>query len=336
MELQPGAVAFTVKSMRKLIVLATLVGCSSHTATSHGEPPPTRLTPPTPPAPPTAQATPDAPVAATADAPVASARAPATEITPVELAGPYPSLAAGCKAAPPCGFTDRDAKGNEIKPATRPRCDAVLDPSGDTVAHVPDAFSKAGSTTAMTHRSGDVEIRLGGVICAVPRGLRREHSQYYVFVHRTDGWWRTSAPMFEYDYNDKYCGGGLYVMWNDKPSRSIAGIAAEDVCVTCSKQGQSSSIAELMLRVEATSTRPAVFPFLPVGYRHKADPPPGLTGDDCKSSKSAMSLKETWPADDEVVLDGPVGPSVGRGGGLTLDRVVGGGEIRPGRYRFTR
>jgi hypothetical protein len=329
-----------MEPMRKLIVLATLLGCSPRTATPHGEPPPTLPTASPPPTLPTPQATPDASLAVAADAPVTPARDPATEITPVELAGPYPSLADSCKAAPPCGFTDMDQNGKEIKPATRPRCDAVLDPSNDIVAHVPDSISKTGAATAMTHRNGDTEIRLGGVICAVPKGLRFEHSMYYVFVHRADGWWRTSAPMFEYDYNDKYCAGAMYVIWNDKPSRTIAGIAAESGCLTCMKQGQSSSIVELMLRVEATGTRPAVFPFLPVGHRHKTemfpDPSTDRTDTECKPSKSAMSLKETWPADDEVVLDGPVGPSVVASEGLTLDRVVGDGTIRPGRYRFTR
>jgi hypothetical protein len=48
--------------------------------------------------------------------------------------------------------------------------------------------------------------------------------------------------------------------------------------------------------------------------------------------------KETWPADDEVVLDldGPVGPSVATGEGLTLERIVGDGTVRSGSYRFTR
>ncbi|HET7504952.1 MAG TPA: hypothetical protein VFK02_28205 [Kofleriaceae bacterium] len=330
--------------MGKLLVLAALLGCSSGTARSHDAPP---RPPPDPPGapretdaprPPAAQASPSAPVA-TPTAPAAPARPPATEITPVDLAGPYPSLAASCKAAPPCGFTDMDARGNESKPATRPRCDAVLDPSNDIVGHVPDAFSKTGAATAMTHRRGDTEIRFGGVICAVPKGLRREHSMYYVFVHRPDGWWRTTTAMFEYDYNDKYCGGAMYIKWNDKPTRTIAGIAAEASCLACTKQGQSSSITELMLRVEVSGDRPAVFPLLPVGYRsrlEKLDDSSDLTGAECKPSRSAMSLTETWPADDEVVLDGSVGPTVSASEGMTLDRFVGDGTIRPGRYRFTR
>jgi hypothetical protein len=95
-----------------------------------------------------------------------------------------------------------------------------------------------------------------------------------------------------------------------------------------------------MLRVEATGPRPAVFPFLPVGYRDKtellSDDSSDSTSDECKPRKSAMSLKETWPADNEVVLDGTPGPSVVTGEGLTLDHVADDGTIRPGNYRFTR
>jgi hypothetical protein len=55
-----------------------------------------------------------------------------------------------------------------------------------------------------------------GVICEVPKGPRHEHSMYYVFVHRTDGWWRTS----------------------DQPFRTIAGIAAEAGCFRDSTSGR--------------------------------------------------------------------------------------------------
>lgn len=263
----------------------------------------------------------------------------ATEIKPVELAGPFRSLAASCRAAPPCGFTDMDAEGNERAPAKQPNCDYVLEPANDMIGHVPAAVAarSADGATAMTHKIGGNEIRLGGVRCAVPQGLRREHAEYYVFVHRKDGWWRTARPMFEYDYNDKYCGGALYVRWNDTPSRTIAGLLVEDGCLTCGKQAQETSIAELMLRVELTGGKPAVFPFLPVGQRAAVelllDPPDQA---DCKASKSARSLQESWPADNEVVLTGKPGHAALGGSGLTLDAVAGDGGVTPGRYRFTR
>ncbi|HEV7557117.1 MAG TPA: hypothetical protein VGO00_16735, partial [Kofleriaceae bacterium] len=64
--------------------------------------------------------------------------------------------------------------------------------------------------------------------------------------------------------------------------------------------------------------------------------PNSSTDPDCKPSKSAMSLKETWPADDEVVLDGTAEHNAPSSEGLTLRHVVGDGSITPGRYRFTR
>jgi hypothetical protein len=309
--------------MRTLALAIAMLGCSSSKVPAPHD------------APKAIAAAADAPVAAAPDA-TAAARPAATEIQPVEMAGPFPSLADSCKAAPPCGFTDMDDKGNETKPATKPRCDAVIDPQTDIVSNVPDGMTKHGDKTQMTHNSGDVEIRLGGVVCEVPKGIRRDHSMYYVFMHRSDGWWRTAKSMFEFDYNDKYCGGAMYVIWNDKPTRTIAGIAAQSVCMACNKQGQQSSLAELMLRVETTGAKPAVFPLLPVGERNKLE----AVGDpadspDCKPSSSSVSLKETWPADDEVVLDGKAGPNVKTGEALTLDQFVGDATIKPGRYRFS-
>jgi hypothetical protein len=267
--------------------------------------------------------------------PSPEARPAATEIHPVDIAGPFSSLADSCKAAPPCGFTDMDEAGRETKPAMKPRCDAVIDPTNDIVGHLPMSMTKTGGATAMTHKTGDVEIRLGGVICEVPKFLRRQHSMYYVFIHRSDGWWRTTAAMFDYDFNDKFCGGALYVMWNDKPTRTIAGIAAESACLACSKQAERSKIAELMLRIDATGAKPAVFPLLPVGARDRLELEGG-EAPDCKPNKSAMSLQETWPSDDEVVLDGKSGPSVKTSEGLTLEQIVGDGAVTPGRYRFMR
>jgi hypothetical protein len=91
---------------------------------------------------------------------------------------------------------------------------------------------------------------------------------------------------------------------------------------------------ELMLRVELGGAKPAVFPFLPVGTRSELTRL-GEPGDDpdCKPSKSAMSLEETWPADDEVVLDGKAAPP--SPGTFKIEAIVTAGPT-PGRYRFTR
>jgi len=299
--------------MRALTVLVALLGCSSGGRSGQS------------------QATPSLRPAAAVTA---------TAIAPVELAGPYRSLADSCKAAPPCGFTATNARGDLIDPPTEPECDAVLDPSTDIVGRVPDSIGKTGERAAMTHRSGSGEVRIGGVICAEPEPSRGERSMYYVFVHRSDGWWRTRAAMFTYGYNTKYCAGGLYITWNDRSSGTIAGIAAEANCLTCYGSSQSSSIVELMLRVEPAGDRPAVFPLLPVGYRQRTerliDQPYNQADPDCGPSSSAMSLRETWPAEDVVVLDGATGPSVSGVGVRTLSQLAGDGTIRPGRYRFTR
>lgn len=270
----------------------------------------------------------------TACSSAAAAPTPATEIAPVPMSGPYKSLEASCKAVPPCGFTDMDEKGTPTKPAKTTHCEAVLDPTRDIASSVPDSFTKTGATAAMTHARKDGEIRIGGIRCDVPEGIRSEEAKYFVFIKRADGWWRTTAPMFEYSYNDKYCGGGLYVMWNDKPTRTIAGVAASAGCLVCNKQAQAETIVELMLRVETTGDKPAVFPFLPVGLRTKtelmgSDPQP-----DCKPSHTATSLEESWPSDDEVVLDGK-SITIPVAGELILRSVVG-ATTAPGHYRFKR
>ena len=222
--------------MRAALLLVGIAGC----ATSAADPAPTAAPPPP----------------------------PAQAVKPLELAGPFASLQESCKAAPPCGFTDMDPTTfKETKPPKVPNCKAVLDPSIDRVRMIPMSISTKGGDAAMTHKTSDGEIRIGGVICAVPDGLRRDDAEYYVFVHRFEGWYRTKKPMFEYSYNNKYCSGGMYILWNDKPSRTIAGIAAAGNCLTCSKQGNKESIAELMLRVEMTGKTPAVYPFIPVGHR---------------------------------------------------------------------
>lgn len=275
----------------------------------------------------------------------AAAAAPddVTQIKPVAMAGPYKTVLESCRAARPCGFLDMDDRGNERKPATRTDCDAVVDPSiGIASRTVPVTMigGKADSAPKVTHKlpAGGGEIRIASVTCAVPKGLRREHAEYYVFVQRADGWWRTEQPLWTYDYNDKYCGGGMYIIWNDKPARTIAGIAASFACLACSKQSTREDIVELMLRVETAGAKPLVFPPLPVGARSKntVDGSPGKddTEPDCKPLAKARSQKENWLSDDEVELSGTDGV------GGPLDRTFEvNGRIQPaaaGRYRFVR
>ena len=229
-------------------------------------------------------------------------------------------------------------QGRERKPQTQPDCAAVLRPGADPLDRVPDGFEKKGGAPALVHRTGAAELRVGSVRCAVPDGIHVTHAQYHVFVRRADGWWRTARPIYELNINDKYCSGAQYLHWNDKPARTIVGLALQSVCSACTKAAEHTSLAELMLRVELGGDKPAVFPLLAVGVRDRLEPIAELAADapECKASRSAMSLQERWPSDDEVVLTGAAGPSVSTLETMTLPQVVGGGKIAPGRYRFTR
>ena len=151
-------------------------------------------------------------------------------------------------------------------------------------------------------------------------------------------------PMMSWSYNEKYCGGGMYVLWNDKGPRTIIGIAAGHNCLACGKQGYSESITELMVRVETGGTKPLVFAPLVVGTRDKtwrmdefSGPgvdPKMLNEPDCKLGGSATSLTEKWPSDDEVILSG----GTGTGGPIdtTIKIGVDAPLAAPGRYRFVR
>ena len=52
-----------------------------------------------------------------------------------------------------------------------------------------------------------------------------------------------------------------------------------------------------------------------------------------------MSLVETWPADDDVILTGltgKAGPTIVGIDGLTVRSLVGDGTVRPGHFHFER
>ena len=301
---------------------------------------------PTDPAPKSAPPAITPPTGVVADAAVAAVDAAqavdpdVTPITPLAIVGPFKTVLDSCRSARPCGFTDMDSRGRETKPATRPDCAAVLDPSAGIASRMlpQDMQSRSPEATPkVVHEIAGGEIRLASVRCAVPKGLRYEHAEYYVFVQRSDGWWRTEAPVMTYNYNEKYCGGGMYLRWNDKPTRTIAGIAASFGCLTCTKQGDYEDVLELMLRIETTGARPLVFAPLPVGARHKQAPfGPPVAGDPdpCPASASATSMKETWVSDDELVLEG----KSGSGGPLEHVDMAAPQQhgAAAGRYRFTR
>jgi hypothetical protein len=336
---EPDARCVAMREVMRTALALLLLGACSKATPDHSEPPP----PPPGPITPhidagAADATTDAPSDAT------TSRAP-TPIKPLAMAGPFQTLDASCAAARPCGFTEMIDSGTYSKPPKTPACDAVIDQSRDPISQVPTTINRAGTAelSRLVGKDHD-EIRIGGVRCAEPKGMRGESSEHYVFVHRNDGWWRTQQPMMSWSYNEKYCGGGMYVMWNDRGPRTIIGIAAGHNCLTCGKQGYNESITELMVRVETGGERPLVFAPLVVGTRDKtwrmeelARPdvdPRQLNEPDCKLGASATSLTESWPSDDEVILAG----GTGTGGPVetTIEIGVDAPLAAPGRYRFAR
>jgi len=266
-----------------------------------------------------------------------------TEIKPAAMAGPYKTLIESCRAARPCGALDVDDRGDPTNPPTEPDCSAVVKPSlGIASRSVPASMLGGTRDTPpkVVHRlaGGAGEIRIASVTCAVPPRERLEHAEYYVFVQRGDGWWRTEMPLWTYAYNDKYCGGGMYITWSDKPTRTIAGIAASYGCVACGKQAEREDIVELMLRVEPSGPTPLVFPPLPVGARTKVtvvgSPDKDSMDPDCKPHAKLRSQNESWLSDDIVELSG----TGGVGGPLDSTFDIS-GRIQPaaaGRYRFVR
>jgi len=220
----------------------------------------------------------------------------ATVLHPVAMDGPYPTLLASCQHARPCGGTVMDDMGKVSHPPKAPTCDAVIDRSREINA----------GEAKLEHTIGDDEIHLAGVKCTEPVGLRYTHSEYSVYVHRSDGWWRTSEPMFAIDYNDKYCDASQVVRWNDQPGRTFLGIAAKLECVACIKQGSLTETLEMMIRIEHGDAKPVVFGPLAVGERYVQTPNADIDPQiDCKTIRDVVSLDEKWPTPDDLVLTGP-------------------------------
>jgi hypothetical protein len=231
-----------------------------------------------------------------------SAFADPVTLTPVAMDGPYKSQHEACVHATPCGGTQIDAKDpfKFVKPPKVATC-GEFDINGSDVN---------GKKTQLDHTAGDLAIQIASQSCAVPAGIRWEHNIYYVFVKRADGWWR-SAPLWQFNYNEKYEGGSMLIKWNDQPGRTFAGVMAQVNSVACMKHGSSSSTVEMMVRVEAGTKSPIVFAPLVVGERFsreidKGNPPePGSDRFDCKPIKKSFELDEKWSSDDDLELKGP-------------------------------
>jgi len=255
--------------------------------------------------------------------------------------GPYKSANEACEHAQPCGFTDMTESGELIKPQTTASCPALR--SSDYVdpnATDPNPNGTGINMAQLSHRSKDLELRIGSQSCAVPKGIRGEQDIYYMFVKRADGWWR-SEPLWQWSYNDKYASGTMLVRWNDaKPGRTFVGVMAGQDGLACMKQGFSHSTLELMIRVEPGIATPVVFAPLVVGERFALEVDKDLAdaADDCKASKHADELEEHWTSDDDLELTGADTWRGFRSDGGSLEIGFTGGD-KPssvGRYRFTR
>jgi hypothetical protein len=313
---------------RAMVAMVSMLAAACGNPPAAAPPPPTPTTaaalkdaPPAPPAPPA----PAAPDAAVLD--------PATALRPVAMAGPYKSILDACHHASPCGFTDMDARGNEIAPATETHCPGLeQDGSFDFNGNTPDGRGQA----TLAHRGNGIDWQIASQHCDAPQGLRDWQDVYYMFAHRADGWWR-SAALWRWQYNDKYCGGSMATRWNDQRGRTFLGVAAGNTCLTCNKQANDTATFEMMVRLEPGDTLPTVFAPLVVGERFAVDTL-NEPGSDCQLGHSATELAEHWPADDELELTGSASwPVPARDNGVL---VIGGfgnpGPSTVGRYRFTR
>ncbi|HEX7702734.1 MAG TPA: hypothetical protein VF403_18470, partial [Kofleriaceae bacterium] len=225
------------------------------------------------------------------------------------------------------------------KPATKPSCPALrssefVDPN----ATDPNPKGMGVNMVQLSHKSKDLELRLGSQSCAEPKGMRGEQDIYYMFVKRSDGWWR-SEPLWQWQYNEKYSAGTMLVRWNDaKPGRTFVGVMAGEDSLVCEKQGYAHQTLELMIRVEPGKKTPVVFAPLVVGERSAVEPMDDTAGVDCKASKHSAELDEHWTSDDDLELTGPGTWHGFRSDAGLLEIGFAGGD-KPssvGHYRFTR
>jgi hypothetical protein len=252
-------------------------------------------------------------------------------LAPVAMDGPYKTLMQACVHAKPCGFTDLNEKGIESVPQKKTTCPSL---AGDD-DYDPNAGLAGG--TALSHKSKDLQMRIGSQSCAVPKGIRGEQDIYYMFVKRADGWWR-SERLWQWSYNDKYAGGTMLIKWNDKPGRSFAGVMAGQYDTACNRQGTTLSALEMMIRVEPGTTSPIVYAPLVVGERSNLElnDPKDINNEsmfDCKPTSHADEMTEKWTGDDDLELSG-----IGTWNGIPFSdgMFTATAPSTAGHYRFTR
>ncbi len=268
----------------------------------------------------------------------ASAHAgPVAKLSSVAMAGPFKTIGDACSHATPCGGTEIDPKDpfNVVKPPSRATCD--LD-------HDLNALDSDGNPAKLDHAVGDLHIQIASQTCGMPSGLRWQHDVYYAFVKRGDGWWR-SAPLWQWNYNDKYENGTMVIKWNDQPGRTFAGIAAGLWSLACEKNGHEIDTIEMMLRIEPGSTTPIVYAPLVVGERFSREAGADASPAECKPMKQRFELTEAWSSADDLELAGsatwfalrPIAGTAAPSG--LLDIILDPNTRVPssaGRYRFTR
>ena len=285
-------------------------------------------------APPPPAAAPRPVVAAPADATTPDAYA-GTLLHATALVGPAPGLIAACETAAPCGALEEDARGSATKRPTKPDCSLVGDPNIDE-----NGADRDNHRAQLAFKRGNEEIRIGGVLCASPPGMRGIGEEYYVFVKRADGWWRSPRALWTHGYNEKYCAGMMVTRWNDRGTRTFLGIAATTTCLACNKQGDEDETLELMLRFELAGPAPIVFGPLVVGeHRKQQRRSDGDPGSECEHVDEHLSMDEHWSSDDELVLTGPARwyePVHDPAGLLEIWIGQPGAPSTAGTYRFVR
>lgn len=223
-------------------------------------------------------------VAATAyaDAPAAK------ELRGVAMVGPYPSQVEACKTAPPCGETR----------AAQPDCRALTtkrDPNLDEEA--------AGKRTWIKN---DRAV-LAPVTCTVPKGVDDRHAQYYLFVKRDDGWWRSAGVELELWGNDNGETQHLDGLVKDVGERVVMHVQAVDESLDCSKQGTTTQTVDLLLLadVAAAGGAPVTYPPLATGQHLRREIDEGSEGaTTCTPLKKSYVLAESWPDASTLVLKG--------------------------------
>ncbi len=248
----------------------------------------------------------------------------AAPLEPVALEGPYPTLAAACAGAPPCGHTRIDPRTSEAVDApAAPDCSAVDDP-------------------ALARASGDDELRLGLVKCAVPPNLPWSEGRYHGFVRTGGSWFRTPA-LFTFDIGRfsppplqvvPACHSSARVRWEERVGHTLARFTAGVTCPACtqtSTKATSSSTVEAIVRFDTSGAAARVYPAIPTATRSERTVAKPTAA--CSAEQHADVPSEAWPTPDVLELGAAEVP----GRALTGPVKFGISEVpASGRYHFVQ